>query len=103
MFFNLRFSYLRYFFIGFILSSTIHLYVHNGIYRNLHTMIRKDRELSETFAFLDPGVTFKLNDDFQRYFVNRLMDGNVGRVFFLPHNEGYVFHNCFNVINFKIL
>lgn len=50
-------------------------------------MIREDEELSESFAFFHPGSTFKLNDDFQNYFVKRMMEGNVDRVFFIPHNH----------------
>lgn len=54
---------------------------------NLHTMIRNDAELSETFGFFYPGSTYKLNEDFEHYFVNRMMEGNVYRIFFLPHNH----------------
>ena len=49
-------------------------------------MIRKNQKL-ETFAFFDPGDTFKLNDGFKHYVVNRLMEGNVDRILFMPHNH----------------
>lgn len=50
-------------------------------------MIRKDAELSETFGFFYPGCTYKLDEEFDHYFVNRMMEGNVDRIFFLPHNR----------------
>lgn len=51
---------------------------------HLHTMIRESGKL-ETFYFFDPVATFQLNDDFNLYVVNRMREGNVDRIFFLPH------------------
>lgn len=64
-------------------------------------MIRNDAELSETFGLFHPGLAFKLDAEFQRYFVTRMLEGNVDRMFFLPHNKEYVFSNLFDVINYK--
>lgn len=41
----------------------------------------------ETFGFFDPGATYRINADFEAYVVKRLKEGNVDRVFFLPHNH----------------
>lgn len=54
--------------------------------RNLHFKLSGTYE-SDTFAFIDPGSTFKLNDEFERYIVKRLKEGNADRIFFLPHNQ----------------
>ncbi|KAK1404627.1 hypothetical protein POM88_004232 [Heracleum sosnowskyi] len=58
---------------------------------HLHTMIRESGKL-ETFYFFDPVATFQLNDDFKLYVVNRMREGNVDRIFFLPHcsNEHWI-------------
>ncbi|XP_074336394.1 uncharacterized protein LOC141673543 [Apium graveolens] len=42
----------------------------------------------ELFAFFDPGATFTVNDDFENNLVNRLKEGNPGRLFLMPHNSG---------------
>ncbi|XP_074327743.1 uncharacterized protein LOC141665654 [Apium graveolens] len=52
----------------------------------LHTVVTENDDL-DLFAFCDPGVTFSLNKGFESYIVNWLKEGNVDRVFFLPHNE----------------
>ena len=55
--------------------------------RHLHAEISEKPELAETFAFIDPGSTYKLNHDFEAYIVDRLKEGNPDRLFFMPHNQ----------------
>ena len=55
------------------------------MYRYLHTVVSKNNDL-ESFAFIDPGATFKLNKDLEEYIVRRLLEGNASRIFFMPHN-----------------
>ena len=52
----------------------------------LHTVVSENGDL-DLFAFCDPGVKFSLNKVFESYIINRLKEGNVDRVFLLPHNE----------------
>lgn len=53
-------------------------------------MIREKDDL-ELFAFVDPAATFTINKDFESYVVKRLKEGNPDRMFFMPHNQKYVF------------
>ncbi|KAL8113768.1 hypothetical protein AgCh_020895 [Apium graveolens] len=53
--------------------------------RYLYTEVRK-RKLSEMYAFVDPAATFKLNDDFEAYIVERMNTGD-SLIFLMPHNE----------------
>ncbi|KAL8090932.1 hypothetical protein AgCh_040125 [Apium graveolens] len=53
----------------------------------LHSEMSERPELSEMFAFIDPGSTYYLNAEFETYIVNRLKEDNPDRLFFLPHNQ----------------
>ncbi|KAL8132351.1 hypothetical protein AgCh_008009 [Apium graveolens] len=50
----------------------------------LHGVVLANNDL-DMFAFFDPGATFTLNKEFERYFVQRLTDG-CDRVFLMPYN-----------------
>lgn len=54
------------------------------IFRYLSTVVG-ERNL-DMFAFADPGATFKLNDDFEAYIVDRLMAAP-SRILFVSYNE----------------
>ncbi|KAL8132165.1 hypothetical protein AgCh_007888 [Apium graveolens] len=58
---------------------------------HLHTMICESGKL-ETFSFFDPVATFHLNDDYELFVSERMREGNVDCIFFLPHcnNEHWI-------------
>ncbi|KAL8107917.1 hypothetical protein AgCh_024353 [Apium graveolens] len=62
--------------------------------RYLHSVVIGNNN-HELFAFCDPGATFTVNDDFENNLVNRLKEGNPGRLFLMPHNSGAVI--AFNI------
>ncbi|XP_074351636.1 uncharacterized protein LOC141690763 [Apium graveolens] len=53
----------------------------------LHVGILKANKM-DLYVSIDPGATYKLNDDFEAYIVTRLKEGP-SRLFFMPHNENY--------------
>ena len=55
--------------------------------RHLHNEISEQQTLAETFVFIDPGSTYHLNANFEKYIVERLKEGNPDRLFFWPHNQ----------------
>ncbi|XP_074355808.1 uncharacterized protein LOC141695465 [Apium graveolens] len=55
-------------------------------FRYLHCMVCENENL-EQFAFCDPGVSFTLNINFEDNLVSRFKEGNLDRLFFMPHNS----------------
>lgn len=76
-------QFLKFFFCFSYLNINVSIFIS----RYLHTKIREMPDGLETFAFVDPGATFNINDAFESYIVKRLKEGNPDRIFFLPHNE----------------
>ncbi|KAL8105111.1 hypothetical protein AgCh_029053 [Apium graveolens] len=72
---------------GLIIYITLAVCLIMSFGRYLHSEISERPELAETFAFIDPGSTYYLNAEFETYIVNRLKEGNLDRLFFLPHNQ----------------
>ncbi|KAK1381491.1 hypothetical protein POM88_028235 [Heracleum sosnowskyi] len=53
----------------------------------LHTEIQKKKQ-TDLYAFIDPAATFKLNDHFESYVIERMKSGP-SKIFLMPHNENY--------------
>ncbi|KAL1802755.1 hypothetical protein ACET3Z_031402 [Daucus carota] len=61
-----------------------------AVQAHLHNEISEQQTLVETFAFVDPGSTYHLNANFEKYIVERLKEGNPDRLFFWPHNQNAI-------------
>lgn len=64
-------------------------FIFSRIRRHLHSTIKKVRKNDDVvlYGFVDPGATFSLNADFQRYVGSRLREGNHNHIYFMPHNH----------------
>ncbi|PRQ24152.1 hypothetical protein RchiOBHm_Chr6g0269251 [Rosa chinensis] len=64
-------------------------WIGQGAYEGyLHELIT-ERDLLDTFAFVDPTATYNCQrPDFVRYLVDWLKEGKSDHIFFMPYNPG---------------